>query len=102
MKEYENQVVQHYTKYFNQGKDNTALVYDDGCTKRSIPVKIPEEYGALTQLLTQDKISVYKICENYPHIYQNYWKALEKITLERDRDKEREVPEVNWIYVSKN
>jgi hypothetical protein len=41
MKGYENQVVQHCQKDFNQGKDNTTLVYDDGCRKIFIPVKIP-------------------------------------------------------------
>jgi hypothetical protein len=59
MKGYETQIVQHCTKDFNQGKDNTTLIYDDEFTKKSIPVKIPEEYGALTQLLTEDKITVY-------------------------------------------
>jgi hypothetical protein len=33
MKGYENQIVQHCTKDFNQGKDNTTLIYDDGFTK---------------------------------------------------------------------
>jgi hypothetical protein len=33
MKGYENQIVQHCTKDFNQGKDNTTFVYDDGFTK---------------------------------------------------------------------
>jgi hypothetical protein len=91
-------MVQHCTKDFNQGKDNTYLIYDDGFTKTSIPVKIPEEYGALTQLLTEDKITIYEICQNYPHIYETYYKALERITLEHDRHKESEIPEVNWIY----
>jgi hypothetical protein len=79
-------VVEHYTKDFNQGKDNTTLFYDDGFTKKSIPVKIPEEYGALTQLLIEYKITIYEICENYPHIYQTYYKVLERVALERDRD----------------
>jgi hypothetical protein len=98
MKGYKNQIVQHCTKDFNQGKDNTTLVYDDGCTIKSIPVKIPEEYGALTQLLTEDKISIYEIYDNYPQIYETYYKLLERITLERESHKEREIPEVNWIY----
>jgi hypothetical protein len=98
MKGYENQIVEYCTKDFNQGKDNTTLIYDDGCTKKSIPVKIPEEYSALTQLLTGDKINIYEICENFSHIYESYYKALERITLEHDRHKEREIPEVNWIY----
>jgi hypothetical protein len=100
IKVYENQVVQFCTKDFNQGKDNTTLIYDDCLTKRFIPVKIPEKYCPLTQLLTEDKISIYEICENYPHIYKTYYKALEKITLERDSHKEREIHEVNWIYGS--
>jgi hypothetical protein len=33
MKGYENQVVQYWIKNFNQGKDSTTLVYDDGYTK---------------------------------------------------------------------
>jgi hypothetical protein len=33
MKGYENQIVQHCTKHFNQGKDNTTLIYDDGFRK---------------------------------------------------------------------
>jgi hypothetical protein len=66
------------------------LIYDDGCTKKSIPVKIPDEYTTLSQLLTEDKINMYEICENYPQIYETYYKVLEKITLERDRNKERE------------
>jgi hypothetical protein len=66
--------------------------------KKSIPVNISEEYGGLTQLLTEDKISIYEICENYPQIYETYYKALERITFERDRHKEREIPEFNWIY----
>jgi hypothetical protein len=74
------------------------LIYDDGYTKNSISVKIPEEYGGLTQLLTEDKINMYEICENYPYIYETYYKALEKITLKRDSHKEREIPEVAWIY----
>jgi hypothetical protein len=45
MKGYESQIVQHCTKNFNHGKDNTTLVDDDGYTKSSIPIKIPEEYG---------------------------------------------------------
>jgi hypothetical protein len=98
MKKYENQIVEYCTKNFNLGKDNTTLIYDDGFTKKSIPAKIPEEYDALTQLLTEDKISIYEICANYPHIYKTYYKALEKIKLERDRHKEREIPEINWIY----
>jgi hypothetical protein len=98
MKGYENQIAQHCTKDFNQGKDNTTSVYDDGFTKNYIPVKIPEEYGVLTQLLTEDKISIYEICENYPQIYKTYYKALKRITLERDRHKEKEIPEVGWIY----
>jgi hypothetical protein len=57
MKGYENQIVQHCTKDFNQGKDNTTLIYDDGYRKKSIPAKIPEKYSALTQLLTEDKIN---------------------------------------------
>jgi hypothetical protein len=61
MKGYENQIVQHCPKDFNQGKDNTALVYDEGLTKTSIIVKIPEEYGALTKILTEDKINMYEI-----------------------------------------
>jgi hypothetical protein len=36
MKGYENQIVQYCAKDFNQGKDKTTLVYDDGCIKRSI------------------------------------------------------------------
>jgi hypothetical protein len=87
MKEYENQIVQHCTTDFNQGKDNTTLVYDDGYTKKSITIKIPEEYCALTQLLTEDKISMYEICENYSQIYEIYYKALERITLELYRQK---------------
>jgi hypothetical protein len=98
MKGYENQIVQYCTKDFNQGKDNTTLIYNDGYTKKSIPVKIPEKYGTLTQLLTEDKISIYEICENYPQVYEIYYKGLERITLERDSYKEREIPEVNWIY----
>jgi hypothetical protein len=84
--------------YENQGKDNTNLIYDDGFTKKFIPAKIPEEYTTLTQLLSEDKITIYEICENYPHIYETYYKVLEKITLERDSHKEREIPEVAWIY----
>jgi hypothetical protein len=98
MKGYENQIVQYCTKVFNQGKDNSTLVYHDGYTKISIPLKIPEEYGALTQLLTEDKISIYEIYDNYTQIYETYYKALERITLEPDRHKEREIPEVAWIY----
>jgi hypothetical protein len=79
-------------------QNNTTLVYDYGFTKKSIPVKIPEEYTALTQLLTEYKISIYEICENYPNIYETYYKVLERITLERDSHKEREIPEVAWIY----
>jgi hypothetical protein len=86
MKEYENQIIQHCIKDLNQGKDNTTLIYDEGFIKRFIPAKISEEYGALTQLLTEDKISIYEICENYPHIYQTYYKVLERVALERDRD----------------
>jgi hypothetical protein len=56
MKGYENHIVQYCTKDFNQGKDNTTL------------------------------------------IYETYYKALEKITLERDSNKEREIPEVAGIY----
>jgi hypothetical protein len=41
---------------------------------------------------------MYEICENYPQIYETYYKVLEKITLERDSHKEREIPEVAWIY----
>jgi hypothetical protein len=91
MKRYENQVVQHCTKYFNHGKDNTTLVYDYDCTKRSILVKIPEEYGVFTQFLTEDKISIYEICENYPQIYEIYYKTLERVTFEHYRHKEREI-----------
>jgi hypothetical protein len=87
MKKYENQIVQYCTKDFNQNKDNTTLVYDDGFTRKSIPVKIPEEYSALTQLLTEDKISIYEFCENYPHIYKTYYKALERTTFEHDHKK---------------
>jgi hypothetical protein len=29
MKENKDRVVQHYTKHFNQGKNNTTLIYDD-------------------------------------------------------------------------
>jgi hypothetical protein len=97
MKGYENQIVQHCTKDFNQGKDNITLIYDDGFTKKSIPVKISEENTALTQLLTEDK-TIYEICENYPQIYETYYEVLKKITLERDFHKEREIPEVAWIY----
>jgi hypothetical protein len=68
MRGYENQIVQNYTKDFKESKNNTTLIHDDGFTKRSIPAKIPEEYGALTQFLTEDKIIIYEICENYPHI----------------------------------
>jgi Holliday junction resolvasome RuvABC ATP-dependent DNA helicase subunit len=74
------------------------LPYNDGFTKKSITVKIPEEYSVLTQLLTEDEITIYEICENYPQIYETYYKVLERITLERDSHKEREIPEVNWIY----
>jgi hypothetical protein len=98
MKGYENKIVQYCTKNFNQGKDNTTLIYDDGFTKKSIPAKIPDEYSALTKLLSEDKINMYEICENYQQIYETYYKALEKITLERDSHKEREIPEVAWIY----
>jgi hypothetical protein len=77
IKVYENQVVQLCTKDFNQGKDKTTLVYDDDYTKKSIPVKIPEDYCALNQLLTEDKITIYEICENYPHICETYYKALD-------------------------
>jgi hypothetical protein len=68
IKGYENQVVQHFTKDFNQGKDNTTLIYDDDYPKRSILAKIPEEYCALTQLLTENNITIYEICENYSHL----------------------------------
>jgi hypothetical protein len=91
-------VIQHCTKDFNQPKDNTTLIYDDCLKKRSISVKIPEEYGVLTQLLTEDKIYIYEICESCPQIYETYYKALEKVAFERDRHKEREIPEFNWIY----
>jgi hypothetical protein len=98
MKKYENQIDEYCTKDFNQCKDNTTLIYDDGFTKKSIPAKIPDEYTALTQLLTEDKINMYEICDNYPQIYETYYKVLERITLERDSHKEREIPEVVWIY----
>jgi hypothetical protein len=75
-----------------------TLIYDDGCIKKAVPLKIPGEYTTLTQLHTEDKITIYQICNNYSHIYKTYYKALERITLERDRHKEREIPEVNWIY----
>jgi hypothetical protein len=77
---------------FNQGKNHTTLIYNDKFSKRSILVKIFEEYCTLIQLLTEDKVTIYEICENYPNIYQTYNKALERIILER------EIPEVNWIY----
>jgi hypothetical protein len=77
---YENEVVQHCAEDFNQGKDRINLINDEGLRKRFIPIKIPEEYGALTQLLTEDKITIYEICENYPHIYETYYKVLERIT----------------------
>jgi hypothetical protein len=51
--------------------------------------KIPEEHSV-----------IYEIYENYPQIYKTYYKALEIMTLELDRHKEREIPEVNWIYRS--
>jgi hypothetical protein len=41
---------------------------------------------------------MYEICENYPQIYETYYKALERIMLERDSHKEREIPKLNWIY----
>jgi hypothetical protein len=41
---------------------------------------------------------MYEICDNYPQIYETYYKALERTTLERDHHKERKIPEVNWIY----
>jgi hypothetical protein len=85
-------------KILQSDKDNTTLIYDDGFTKRSIPVNISGEYSALTPLLTEDKISIYEICENYPHINETYNKALERITLEHDSHKEREIPEINWMY----
>jgi hypothetical protein len=66
--------------------------------QKTIPVKIPEEYSGITQLLSEDNISIYEICENYPQIYEIYCKALERISLERDSHKEREIPEVNWMY----
>jgi hypothetical protein len=98
MKGYENQVVQHCTKDFNQGKDNTTLIYDDGFTNKSIPVNNTlKEYGCFTQLLTEDKLTIYEICENYPHIYETYYKVLERIAFERYRHKERRIPEFNWI-----
>jgi hypothetical protein len=99
MKGYENQVVLHCTKDFNQGKDNTILIHDDGFIKRSnlVKIQILEEYGFLTQLLTQDKITIYEICENYPQIYKTYYKSLERIKLEHNCHQEREIPKVNWI-----
>jgi hypothetical protein len=72
MNVYENQVVQDCDKDFYQGKDNTTLIYNDSFTKIFILVKIPEEYFSLTQLLTEDKISIYEICENYLYIYIKY------------------------------
>jgi hypothetical protein len=61
MKGYENQIVKHCPKDFNQGENNTSLIYDDGFRKKSIPAKIPEEYSPLTQLFTENKISIYEI-----------------------------------------
>jgi hypothetical protein len=88
MKGCENQVVQHCIKDFNQGKDNTTLIYDDGFANKSTPVNNTlKEYNFITQLLTDDKINIYEICENYPHIYTIYHKTLEGITSERDRRK---------------
>jgi hypothetical protein len=90
MKRCENQVVQHCTKDFNQGKDNTTLIYEDGFANKSTPVNSTlKEYSFLTQLLTDDKITIYEICENYPHVYTIYHKVLEGITFERGRCKEK-------------
>jgi hypothetical protein len=91
-----NRVVHHYTKDFNRGKDRTILIYDDDLTKKSIPAKIPEEYGALTQLLTENKITTYKICENYPHIYEIYFKVLERIIFESDQ-----ISSFSYLYFQK-
>jgi hypothetical protein len=41
---------------------------------------------------------IYKICENSTHICEIFYQALEKITLERDSHKERQIPELAWIY----
>jgi hypothetical protein len=55
MKGCENQVVQHCTKDFNQGKDNTTLIYDDGFANKSTPVNNTlKEYSFLIQLVTDD------------------------------------------------
>jgi hypothetical protein len=43
-------------------------------------------------------MTITKYLRNYPHIYETNYKALERITLECDRNKQREIPEVNWIY----
>jgi hypothetical protein len=88
---YENQIVQHCLKDFNQSKSKfkTTLIYDDDFTKRSIPVNIPEKYGGLTQLFTEDNFTIYEICKNYHHIYQTYYKGLEKIAFERDHQERR-------------
>jgi hypothetical protein len=94
MKGYENQVDQHNTKYFNQRKDNNTLIDDGGLSKSSISINIPEEYGVLAKLLIEDKITIYEICKNYSHIYETYYKVLERITLEHDHHNEREISEV--------
>jgi hypothetical protein len=94
----ENRVVENCTTDFNQGKDNITLIYDDSFRKGSIPVKIPEKYCLLTQLLTEYKITIYEICENSPNIYETYYKALERIELECDCHKERVKPKVIWIF----
>jgi hypothetical protein len=94
----EKQIVEYCSKDLHQGKDNTTLIYGGNYTKKFIFPNTPEEYGSLTQLLSEDKIYLYEICENYPQIYETYYKALEKVAFERDRNKERKIPEVNWIY----
>jgi hypothetical protein len=91
MKGCENQVVQLCTKDFNQSKDNITLIYDDVFPSKYSPQNNTlKEYNFLTQLLTEDKITIYEICENYTHIYAIYHKALEGITFEHDRCKEKQ------------
>jgi hypothetical protein len=65
MKGCEKQIIEYCAKDFNQGKENTTLIYDDGFVNISIPVNNTlKEYNFLTPQVIDDKISTYDNVKN--------------------------------------
>jgi hypothetical protein len=91
MKGCENQIVEYCSKDFNQGKDNTTLICDNGWKVNGRDITRKYFFD-----LRDDKITLSQINEQDPRFYKYHQKALLTLFYCSRERKQRPKPEVIW------